>query len=73
MPQTTPLAVPIATLEIRDGHLPARMVAGRLRADLSPSSTLARVPSRRRLRLAMLLLVFAAPLLGVTRRSRSAA
>ena len=65
---TTPPARSIATLEINDGRLPARMVAGRLRADLPRPAAL----PRHRSRLAMLLMLLAVPLVGATRRSRSA-
>ena len=72
MIQMTPLAEPLATLEIGDRRLPARMVAGRLRADLTRRVPLPAMPPRRRLRLAMLLLVLAVPVVGATRRSQAA-
>ena len=64
MIQTT---TPIATLEISDHRLPARMVAGRLRADLPRQTPLAALPPRRRIRLAMVLLMLAVPLASATR------
>ena len=57
MVQTTPsLAGPLATLEISDRRLPARMVMGRVRADLPRQPRLAGLPP-----------MLAAPLLNVTR------
>lgn len=60
---------PIATLEIGDRRLPPSMVASRLRAGLSRPVAL---PPRRRLRLAMLLLMMAVPLVSATRHRQAA-
>lgn len=63
---------PIATLEIGDRRLPPSMVASRLRAGLSRPVALAVMPPRRRLRLAMLLLMMAVPLVSATRHRQAA-
>ena len=72
MIQKTPLAEPLATLEIGDRRLPARMVAGRLRADLTRQVPLPTMPPRRRVRLAMLLLMLVVPVVSATRRNQAA-
>jgi hypothetical protein len=63
---------PVATLEIGGRHLPPRMVANRFRADLPRPVPLSAMPPRRRLRLAMLLLMLAVPLVSATRHRHPA-
>lgn len=72
MQTTNPLAAPLATLEISDRRLPARMVARRLRADLPRHVPLTTMPPRRRVRLAMLLLMLVVPVVRATQRSQAA-
>jgi hypothetical protein len=57
----------MATLEISDRRLPARMVAGRLRADLPRQAPLPAMAARRVTRLAMLLARLGVPVASATR------
>jgi hypothetical protein len=73
MPTTRASADPGATLEIGGRHLPMRMVAGRMRADLPRSLARPDVLPHRRARLvAMTLLVLVAPIASITRHRRAA-
>jgi hypothetical protein len=73
MMPTRASADPGVTLEIGGRHLPMRMVAGRMRADLPHSLARPDVLPHRRARLvAMTLLVLVAPIASITRHRRAA-
>jgi hypothetical protein len=73
MIQVTPLAEPLATLEIGDHRLPARMVVGRLRADLPRIGSKPALSRRLRARLVMTTLVaLLVPLASATRHRQAA-